>query len=307
MQRFLLLFIILPTFLQAQQMQEASIIDATNFIQNPAMTAPLEYWEAAALHRQQWVGFEDAPRTTSASYQHPFVDQNMSMGVFIQHDQVHPLQANSISFTYAYKLKFARQHQLSIGAVGSLTEYHINNGDIVTSDTNDSIIPGDGTSQMIPNAGLGIYYRSYTGGDFDETYYYAGIASNQLLSSDLMFQGEQEPANFRRALHGNAVFGMRIISGDLALEPSVWINYSNPKILDSNVRFKLEYFEKFWTGLGFSTSGNTTFQAGVILKNGFLKDGQLRIGTIVDYNFGTLGAYQGMGYGAYIAYRFENN
>ena len=42
MRRFLLLFIILPTFLQAQQMQEASIIDATNFIQNPAMTAPLE-------------------------------------------------------------------------------------------------------------------------------------------------------------------------------------------------------------------------------------------------------------------------
>ena len=175
MKKIILFFLLLPFFVQAQQLPEASNFSATNFIWNPAMTAPMDYWEVSGTHRQQWMGFDDAPSTTGVGFQHPFIDQNMSVGGFIQHDRIHPLHSNAISFTYAYKLEFMREHQLSIGALASLSEYHINSDDIVVDNGNDGLIPGDETTQMKSNAGIGLYYQSYNGGDFDKTYYYAGI------------------------------------------------------------------------------------------------------------------------------------
>ncbi len=306
MKKIILLFLaILPFCAFAQQLPDVAQMSATNFMWNPAMTAPMEYWEAAAFHRQQWSGFEDAPRTTGVSYQHPLLDKNMSLGVFIQHDQVHPLHSNAISFTYAYKLRFAREHQLSIGALGSISEYHINVDDIVTFDDNDLLLLGDETTKMIPNAGFGLYYQSYAGSDFEKTYYYAGIGSNQLFGSNLLFQNSEIPANFKRALHGNAHFGARFIKDKLAIEPSVWLNYAHTGVLTSNFKLQAEYYEGGWAGLSFASSGIAAFQAGVILKGGLLKDGLMRIGMMASYNMGTLGAYQGLGYEFYVAYRFD--
>ena len=298
---------ILPVVLMAQQLPQAGQITATNFIWNPAMTAPMNYWEVGAFHRQQWMGFNDAPRTTGVGFQSPIADQNMSIGGFIQHDQIHPLHSNAISFTYAYKLRFNREHQLSIGALVSLSEYHFNRDNVTVNDGTDLLIPTDATTSMSPNAGLGLYYQSYAGSDFEKTYYYAGIGTNQLLPASQFFEGDEVLINFKRAIHGNAVFGARIIKDNFALEPSVWFNYANPKLVNTNVRLHTEYYRTFWAGASFATSGTATFQAGVMLKNGILKDGLLRVGMIATYNLGTLGVYQGTGYEAYIAYRFERD
>lgn len=305
MKKLLLFFLAIPFALQAQQLPDASNFSATNFIWNPAMTAPMEYWELSGTHRQQWMGFDDAPRTTSVGFQHPFFEQNMSVGAFIQHDRIHPIHSNAISFTYAYKLRFMQNHQLSIGGLASISEYHVNGDNIEVTDINDGLIPSDETTQMKPNAGIGLYYQSYAGGDFDETYYFAGIAANQLFGSNLLFESDGTPSNIRRTFHGNATFGMRIIRDKIALEPSVWINYAHQKLVNSNFRLNMEYYQTFWAGVSFATSGTAAFQAGVMLKNGFLKDGILRVGTQATYNLGTIGVYQGIGYEFYIAYRFE--
>lgn len=305
----LYLFIALPFALMGQQLPYASTFTETNFIWNPAMTAQGDYWEIAANYRQQWASFNDAPRTATASVQYPFVDNNMSVGASIIHDETHPLRFNSITFSYAYKLKLNLLHrdQLSLGLMATMSEFEVDSRSIVVNDEVDFLLPSDETSKIKPNAGAGIYYRSFADSDFDRNYFYAGVGVNQLLASKLNFDSDGSPTNLQRALHGNAVIGGRLINDILALEPTVWLNYSNKNLYNINLGVKVERYESFWAGISFSSNQTATLQAGVILKNGLLKDGLLRIGTLATYNRGSVGQYQGLGYEFYIAYRFEQD
>jgi len=300
----------MPFTLLGQQLPYASNFSATNFIFNPAMTAPLEYWEMAATYRQQWAGFEDAPRTATASIQYPFVGRNMSLGASIMHDETHPLTFNSISFSYAYKLRIGlfQDDQLSLGLLGTFGEYQVDSKSIVVNDDTDFLLPEDETSKIIPNAGFGVYYRTYADGDFDRSYVYGGVGVNQLFASNLVFEADTDPTNLKREMHGNAILGAKIIRDYLALEPTIWLNYANQNLYNINLGVKFERYESFWIGLAYSSSQTATLQAGVILKDdllGFLKDGHLRIGTMATYNSGSVRQYQGLGYEFYIAYRFD--
>jgi hypothetical protein len=65
---------------------------------------------------------------------------------------------------------------------------------------------------------------------------------------------DRQLGNFKRALHGNALFGARIIKESMLLEPSVWVNYSVVNRLNVNLSFRIEQFDSFWAGLTYTTN-----------------------------------------------------
>ena len=87
------------TVLNAQQLPQRTTFGATNFIWNPAMTAFEEHWEAGITHRQEWVGFEDAPQSSAIYGQYPFVKENASLGGFFMLDEIKPLRNNVLALT----------------------------------------------------------------------------------------------------------------------------------------------------------------------------------------------------------------
>ena len=290
----------------AQQQIERSTYDANAFIWNPAMTSINEYWEVGANYKQQWAGFEDAPRSITASMQYPFQDQNMSVGMYVLNDQTHPLVYNAVGFTYNYqiKLNLAKEDYLSIGVLGSYGEYRIDMKDIVTSDGQDPLTPIDGASMIIPNVGAGLFYTTNKN-KFSTNTVYVGISGTQLFSSDLIFEGLDQDINLARVPHANAIVGATIlIERDLYFEPSIWANYASENIFELNVGARIEQENIFWAGTNYTTSQSLSVQGGVILTDGFFKDGQLRIGGLATYNLGRLGSSLGVGYEFYLAYRF---
>ncbi len=301
---FFLAFII-ATQAYSQQLVDASLFSSNRFAWNPATTAPMNSWEAGLNYRQQWTGFNDAPRTAILSYQHPFIDHNMSIGVFIQHDNIHPLKANSISFTYAYKIKAFRYGQFSIGLLGTLSEYHVNSNNIVVNSFDDRLIPADETSQMIPNGGFGVYFQSFAENDFERTYFYVGGGINQFFKSNILFDSDQYPSNFKRAMHANAQAGVRVIQDHWAFEPSVWVDYVDASIYHTTAKLHVEHYETFWAALAYNSNRTAFLQVGLILKNGVFKDGLCRIGTQASYNLGKLGTYQGMTYEFFASYGLD--
>jgi len=303
-----ILFVLFSIQLFSQQLPDRSNFEGNSFVWNPAMTAVRTYWELGATYKQQWLGFQDAPRTAIVSFQYPFVDTNMSAGVFITHDNTHPIQFNSISFTYNYQLplNLFKDDRLSIGIMGSMGEFSIDSDRIMVGDAADVLLPNDEVSSLIPNAGFGIFYisekeRFYNNG------FYIGIGSNQLLSNDLIFDTDGTPLNLRRDIHANGIVGFTFLAAqDLLIEPSVWVDYASKNVTNINFGILLEKQDAFWGGLNFSLSQEFSLQAGLILKEGFFKDGIMRIGTKASYNMGTLGMDLGFGYEFYVAYRFEN-
>ncbi len=303
----LILFFLGTTFMcVAQQQLERSAYDSNAFIWNPAMTSINDYWEVGANYRQQWAGFDDAPRAITASIQYPFQEKNMSLGMYLLNDQTHPLIFNAIGFTYNYQLKLnlAKEDYLSIGILGSYGEYRVDMKNIVTSDGADPLTPTSGGSMIIPNLGAGLFYTTNKD-KFDNSTLYVGVSASQLLSSDLILEGADQDINLERVPHANVILGATIlIERDLYFEPSVWANYASPNIFDVNLGARIEQENIFWAGANFTTSQTLSAQGGIILTDGLFEDGQLRIGGLATYNVGKLGSALGVGYEFYLAYRF---
>lgn len=291
------------TTINAQQLAERSFFTNNGYQWNPAMTGNYDYAEITLNYKQQWLGFNDAPVTATLGGQVPILNTNMAVGGFIVTDKLGPLRSNSINFNYAYKLEMGYDGQLSIGLMGNLTEYHVDGSDVVVNDIDDVLLPEDGSSKIIPNAGVGVFYTTNGTDDFDETYYYGGLSVNQLYTNDV-FLGTSD-ANYKRAIHGNALLGARFVSLESYFEPSIWLNYGAENVTNVNLGLKYEQYNTFWAGMTVGTNLTMTLQGGVILDQDFLGGGVLRVGTQGTYNIGGLGGAQGAGYEFFTAYRFE--
>lgn len=308
--RYLLLFALILLLLpvSGQQLTERSPFSENSFIWNPAMTAPWDYWEMGVNYRQEWLGFNDAPRTATLQVQYPFEREKMSLGGYFIHDNTSPITLNTAGFTYAYRMQLSRRRggaQLSLGLNATLSHVYVNALEIVTNDPDDELVPGGENNKISPNIGFGAFYTSYSRDEFDRNFFFAGLALNQVLPLSVLLDDFGGNGNLVRTIHGNATIGTRIVNGDIYIQPSAWINYSAVNILEGNLNVKLEQREAFWAGLNYSTTQTLAIQGGFILQNDFTRDGTMRIGTSASYNIGQFGKFRGLGFEFYLAYQFE--
>lgn len=302
----ILILICLPFLAYSQQLADRSNFNEIGFVWNPAMTAAFDYWELAAVHRETWTGFGEAPRTTTIATQYPFVKNNMSVGGYFQYDDIAPLTTSTLGFSYAYKLRFGpgKSNQLALGVSAGIAQYNLQSNDYIVNHEDDEYIPTAVGLAFQPNFGAGVFYSFNPRGDKDRLYY-IGAGVNQILNSKLDFEEDNSLANFQRALHGNALMGARLIRDEFVLEPSLWVNYSQGGIADATIGLKLEGSESFIAGLAYSTNNTLSLQVGGIIINPFQTYGDLRFGLLAGYNVGTFGQFRDLGYEFYLGYRYE--
>ncbi len=294
----------------AQQLADRSPFSELGFVWNPAMTALYDYWEVSASYRQQWLGFENAPSTALLTAQYPFQDENMSLGGVFTHDRIQPLKYTSLAATYAYKFQLGirPRDQGTIGVLVNASQYFVDALNIIVNDPDDNLLPVGENSALDFNAGVGFFYTTFAGARrkrFDqENAFFFGGALHQMLPAKLVIPESNRFANWRRALHGNFLIGFRMVKSNLYIEPSAWVNYSQPNISDLNLNIKVEKPEAFWTALTYSTTQTLGLQVGMISPSSFAKGSFWRIGVLSTYNIGTFGNYRGVGLEALIAYRY---
>lgn len=276
------------------------------------MTAPESEWEVGATHRQEWLGFEHAPVTTSAYGQYAFPKQPIGIGGFLLLDQIAPIQQNVLGMSYVYKLgRTPRQRrgrfrqrttgQLSLGIMATLNHLLVNPTELNVNHADDPLAITIERSAYQPNFGAGIYYRTRPGGPTDKSYGYLGVGANQLLASDLRFVELDQTANLRRAFHGNATLGYRAAGKVFAFEPMLWVSFTEARIVDLQFSIQAERIDAFWAGLVYGQNQTLAFQLGYLPDR--TDAGQLRIGAQGTFNLGGLGSERGPGVEVYVAFR----
>ena len=289
----------------AQQLPYSSAFSDRGFIWNPAMTASWDYLEVGLNYRQQWLGFDSAPRTASLSGQVPLVNNNMSIGGFFMNDQLGNLTTNTIALTYAYRFKLgiSSGDQLSIGILGIANQFRSANRDLIVNDLDDNLLQEGEDSKMIPNIGAGLYYCTSSGEYFDQSHFYFGISVSEILPQELIFTELNQVADFQRPMQASAIIGARFVpSYDFYFEPTLLVNHSFEGITHFALNLKLELAEKGWVGGLISSDSTIGFQGGIYLNN--FSNSVLKIGGLGTYNLGQLGKYQGPGFEVFIAYHF---
>lgn len=270
------------------------------------MTATSEYMETSAVYRQQWMGFEAAPTTATAQFQFPFVDHNMSAGAWAMMDEVGPVQLYQFGGAYSYKIRTGRFGQLSVGLSAAVNQWQFNSGNAITVDDDDPVLSGQRNTSLQPDFGVGFLYTSDVGMyELRTNGFFIGVGAQQLLQFD------EEPsanaaavAGLSQRVHANAIIGARFVNRFTFVEPSLWVDYTHEGLLFARANVLYEMEDTFWAGGAIASDYSISLQGGLILADGFLGGGDLRLGGMGTYNIGSLGAYQGAGFEVVVAYRY---
>src|SRR4051812_45521254 len=91
-----LLFFLASTCVVAQQMPFYSQYRSNMYMLNPGITGTKRLIDARINYRAQWVGYDDAPRTTSVSVNSRFMKGKMGAGIYMMQDNIGPSKQMNI-------------------------------------------------------------------------------------------------------------------------------------------------------------------------------------------------------------------
>ncbi len=245
--RILALFLIISATAQAQQHPMVSQYMFNGLLLNPAYAGSKDYVSTAALYRKQWVDFKGSPETQTISIHGPLKNRRMGLGFSILNDHIGVTNRTDFMGSYAYHIPTGRG-KLALGLQAGATYFRAKLTDLIYWDQDDEVFAADIQSNLLPNAGAGIYYYSRN--------FYAGLSVPQLLDYDpgksLSFDIKQVPHQTRHYfLHTGYVIEA---SEDFKIKPSVLVKYvpNAPVEVDMNVNFLFNNI--FWIGGSYRTN-----------------------------------------------------
>lgn len=141
----------------AQQMPYYSQFRSNLYMINPAVTGTKKLVDARINYRTQWVGYDNAPRTTGFSLHSRFMKGKMGAGLYVMQDEIGPSKQMNYGLSYAFHLRFP-DVELSAGLAANFTKYTLIGDRMFLHNTQDPAIDQHvSNSTWVPDAHAGVY------------------------------------------------------------------------------------------------------------------------------------------------------
>ncbi len=282
---------------KAQQLPLYSQYMMNKYMLNPAIAGSDGYTTFSLTAREQWLGFENAPRTHALSFQTRLLKRSyiiksrnvrkktfkpgrsgrVGLGGYIYNDRNGLVNRTGAQFSYAYHIRL-NMSQLSFGLAGSVFQFNLLDDQIHFWDPSEPLIYDGSTRRIliVPDASFGVYFSSYQ--------YYMGFSAAQLFQSYLKV-GSNSFDNYRLKRHyyltGGYIFDL---GSNFELEPSILFKTTEDLQYQLDVNTKLFYKQDLWIGASFRTGTSLIFMGGVRVN-------QLYFGYAFDYTLSSIMKY----------------
>jgi type IX secretion system PorP/SprF family membrane protein len=227
---------------QAQQRPIQSLYMFDQLLINPAYAGAHVQLSATSIYRNQWVNFEGAPKTATATVHSGFFNSKVGVGVIVGRDQIGIHDDFNLYFAYSYKIKMANRGVLSMGIQGGFNN--------ISSDFELLNRKYDGDPQMTgrnikfaPNFGTGLFYSQGT--------FYAGAAAPYLINNEILtFEGVPSLAQQRRYyyFHGGKTFSM---GPHVKLIPSTLVRFQEGAPLSFDINGNVVFHDTVGIGCSY--------------------------------------------------------
>lgn len=260
-----------------QEAQFTQYMDNTLFV-NSGYAGSNGALNATAIHREQWVGIEGRPRSTTFSLHSPLKYESIGVGMTIVNDVVGPIQQTQFYGDFSYTLKFDNSPgKLSFGVKAGLNMLNSRTDQLGTTDPNDPEFISNIQNQINPNFGAGIYYHAPA--------WFVGVSTPRILETAYEGTGNAKE-NRHYYVIGGAVFD---IARQWKLRPTTSLKVTDGAPLSIDLSAAGIYNEKLWLGLthrfGDSFGAFVQYQITPQFKAGIAYD--QTITDLVSYNVGT--------------------
>lgn len=282
-------------FFRAQQIPQYSQFQRNQFMINPAAAGVYDFVDITLNGRWQWLGVDDAPRTSylafsvplnfKPAYYNPGIRTSVvptvnpeiktgrlkhTVGGQLLADQYGAFRKLSFSGTYALHLPLSKKLNLSFGLkVGLSSNNFLADKAQVLNVVNPSLTYMDPTytsflsnqsSKQILEVGSGLYL--YGKG------FFIGVSADQ-LTRDLVQFGKGT-ANFNPQIHYQLISGYKLKTGEnWSMTPSLLAKFMSPTPISIDVNLQAEYKEWLWFGLGYRHTDALIGMLGMNISNRF--------------------------------------
>ncbi len=273
----ILIILALPVSAQQDPLSSQYMFNTLTF--NPGYAGINGMVCATALNRQQWVGFNGAPATTTFNVCAPFkpFKINSGVGLLVQSDNIGFDKDISLAASYSYHMEIG-QGLLGIGISAGMLNTTINptweipSGDSHTPASGDPLIPENKESYVAFDAGLGLYYNT------DK--YYAALSVTHINQPRIKYsKGE---AYISRHYYLTAGYTLQLPNPALELLPSLFVQ-TDAKAYQFSATSLIRYNKKVWGGVAYRYGDSFIAIVGLELLNG------LRLGYSYDFTMSDMG------------------
>jgi type IX secretion system PorP/SprF family membrane protein len=143
----------------AQQRPIQSLYMFDPLVINPAYAGTHVQLSATAIYRNQWVNFDGAPKTLTASIHSGFRKARVGVGVLFGSDQIGVHVDNSLYGAYAYKIPLTGGKNPAILSMGVQAGFNSLKSDYLKTNPRQGYEIG-GISKFNPNFGGGLFLRT---------------------------------------------------------------------------------------------------------------------------------------------------
>ena len=266
-----IIFIGADIFAQQQPVYSQYILD--KYLVNPSIAGANGLTNVNFISRQQYVGFENAPRTFTLNVQSRLLEDSyilrrmklrnnatkksrsgrVGLGGSLFTDRNGLINRTGLQGTYAYHLNFGNEWQLSGGISFLGFQFSIDDRDVPLADPADPLLANSKKSFFVPDANVGVFA---TNGIM-----YGGITMTDLLASKLKI-GREVYANYETLRKYNILAGYKIsVNSNISVEPSFLLQGTRTNFaLDLNA--KVNYTDNYWAGLSYRSNSSVIMMLG---------------------------------------------
>ncbi len=280
---YILILSLFATCVSGQQLPIYSQYLFNKFLINPAVAGSDGYTSLNLTAREQWVGYDGAPRTFSFSAQtriikkgyrvkqnifnskvyRPKTDGRVGLGGYVFSDKNGLIQRTGFQLTYAYHMWVQNNTQFSMGLALTGYQYKIDEKAINFGDPNEPWLNNDLRKGMfVPDVTFGMYLLNPK--------YSFGLSAEQLFEASAKI-GNTAYQNFRIERHYYFFGSYDISTGSSGfIEPSFIINMSEQLKPQADMGVSYFYKQDLWGGLAYRTSGAIIANVGVRYQNMYI-------------------------------------
>lgn len=268
-------FVLLTMYFFAQQQGLYTNFLANALHYSPASVGSTNYHEVNFFHRNQWVGFKDAPTNFYFNLHGSYKNKaKHGYGIQLLSEQSGLMAKTGVYVNYGYQLKLNDTWKLGFGLRPGFVQYRIKLYDAVIADEGDPLFTGNTYSgnAFDVNGGLRLYSQKFE----------LSATIEHLLGKGLRFSSYNQNLQFHYTLMSSYKLAFK---KNWEFRPAVLIKYTSPVPLQLAVLAQLSFKDKYFGGVNFRTNDALGIYLGMRIKN------RLSITYGYDYSYTSIRKY----------------
>ncbi|WP_242927043.1 PorP/SprF family type IX secretion system membrane protein [Pontibacter vulgaris] len=277
---FLISYLLAAAAAVAQQKALYSQYMSNPYLLNPAVSGYEKDLNIKAGFRNQWVGFEGAPKTfylsgETALFQNRRRSRKKNQayhgaGGYAYTDNTGPTTRTGALISYAYHVPINRKMYLSSGVFAGFQQFKFDPNKVQLADNSndrDPVTNAGGINAFMPDVSVGAILQAEK--------FYVGMSLFQALGNKIPTTNDTD-SDSRLTRHLFISGGYNLdLNKNITLVPSVLLKYVNPAPLQADInlkgiysfskRRKTKYDDQVWAGLSYRTQDAVVGLVGIQL------------------------------------------